>query len=119
VSDRSSFVSITPLVPAGASLADAVAFFTGQLGFAVIWESGTMAAVRRGTVELNLVENSDRRWADNASFSIGVDDLEGLYAEYRVAAARVGPLEMKSWGRRELHMILPSGVCFHFYQAGG
>jgi hypothetical protein len=67
-------------------------------------------------VELNLVENDERTWADNASFSIGVDDLDALYAEYRVVAAQVGPLELKGWGRREFHMILPSGVCFQFYQ---
>jgi hypothetical protein len=35
-----------------------------------------MAGIRRGGVELNLVENDHRIWADNASFSIGVDDLE-------------------------------------------
>jgi hypothetical protein len=75
-----------------------------------------MAGISRGGVELNLVENDERIWADNASFSIGVDDLDALYAEYRVVAAQVGPLELKGWGRREFHMILPSGVCFQFYQ---
>ena len=29
---------------------------------------------------------------------------------------RVGPLEQKSWGWREFHMIVPSGVCYQFYQ---
>jgi hypothetical protein len=41
---------------------------------------------------------------------------KALYAEYRVVAAQVGPLELKGWGRREFHMILPSGVCFQFYR---
>ena len=27
-----------------------------------------------------------------------------------------GPLELKAWGRREFHLIAPSGVCFQFYQ---
>jgi len=52
---------------------------------------------------------------ENASFSIGVSNLDALYEEYRGIPARVGPLEMKSWGRREFHMIVPSGVCFQFY----
>jgi hypothetical protein len=111
-----TFRTVTPLVPAGPSLADAVEFYTRQLGFGVTWRSGSMAGIRRGGVELNLVENDERIWADNASFSIGVDDLDALYAEYRVVAAQVGPLELKGWGRREFHMILPSGVCFQFYQ---
>lgn len=110
------FLTITPLVPAGPSLADALKFYTEQLGFVLAWQGDSMAGVRRGGVELNLVENANRDWADNASFSIGVDDLDTLYQEYQSVAARVGPLEMKGWGRREFHMIVPSGVCFQFYQ---
>ncbi len=55
-------------------------------------------------------------WADNASFSIGVSDLEALYQEYRNISGKVGALETKTWGRREFHLIVPSGVCFQFYQ---
>jgi hypothetical protein len=109
------FLAVTPLVPAGPNLADALRFYTDQLGFVVAWQAGGMAGVRRGNVELNLVENTDSGWAENASFSIGVDDLDALYEEYRGIAAQVGPLEIKVWGRREFHMIVPSGVCFQFY----
>ena len=105
-----------PLVPAGPSIADAVDFYTKQLGFAVTWQGGPMAGVRRDGVEFNLIESTDVAWAENASASIGVDDLEALYHEYRAIPARVGPLEMKGWGRREFHMVLPSGVCLQFYQ---
>lgn len=63
------------------------------------------------------MQNGDRAWAENASVSIGVDGLDALYEEYRSVAARVGALEMKSWGRREFHMILPSGVCLQFHEA--
>jgi hypothetical protein len=111
-----SFLTVTPMVPAGGRLADDVRFYTEQLGFVVTWQAGSMAGVRRGNVEFNLVQNTDRAWAENASFSISVDDLDALYEEFRGVAARVGPLEMKSWGRREFHMIVPSGVCFQFYQ---
>ena len=111
-----SLLSVTPMIPAGASLADDVRFYTEQLGFVVTWQAESMAGVRRGSVEFNLIQNTNREWAENASFSIGVDDLDALYQEYRAVAARVGPLEMKSWGRREFHMIVPSGVCYQFYQ---
>ena len=77
----------------------------------------------KGTVPLGefrdqviLVTNDNRSWADNASFSIGVSDLEALYQEYREIPGRVGPLEMKAWGRLEFHMIVPSGVCLQFYE---
>ncbi|MDP9111307.1 MAG: hypothetical protein M3M96_06725, partial [Candidatus Eremiobacteraeota bacterium] len=67
-------------------------------------------------VTFNLVRNANREWAENASFSIGVSDLEALHREYRDVPANVGPLEMKSWGRREFHLIVPSGVCLQFYR---
>jgi hypothetical protein len=115
-SRSASLRSITPLIPAGGSLADALAFFTARMGFTVSWQSGGMAGIRRDGVAFNLVVNENRTWADNASFSIGVSDLDALYGEYRGIPARVGPLEEKAWGRREFHMILPSGVCLQFYE---
>jgi hypothetical protein len=117
MASQPTLLAVTPLIPAGPNLADGVQFFVEQLGFTVAWQGGGMAGVRRGRVEFNLVENGDRGWAENASASIGVDDLDALYGEYRSAAATVGPLDVKSWGRREFHMILPSGVCLQFYQA--
>ncbi|MFL5327975.1 MAG: VOC family protein [Gemmataceae bacterium] len=92
-----NLLSVTAMIPAGPSLADALRFYTELLGFAVRWQSGNMAGFRRGQVEFNLIENTNREWAENASFSIGVDDLDALYAEYRGVAANVGPLEMKRW----------------------
>jgi catechol 2,3-dioxygenase-like lactoylglutathione lyase family enzyme len=114
-----TFRSITPLLPAGADLAQALAFYTRHLGFAVEWQGGDMAGVRRGAVALNLVRNTNGTWAENASASIGVADLDALYAEYRDLPARVGPLEVKPWGRREFHTVLPSGVCLQFFEEPG
>jgi hypothetical protein len=111
--------AVTPLLPAGPSLLAGLRFFTEQLGFTIAWQGGEMAGVRRGSVAFNLVQNSNRGWAENASASIGVDDLDAMYREYQGVAANVGPLEMKSWGRREFHMVLPSGVCLQFYEATG
>lgn len=126
-----TLVAVTPLLPAGPSLAEGLRYYVEHLGFAVSWQDGAMAGVRRGRVEFNLVENGDRHWAKNTSVSIGVDDLDALYAEYQASAAAattaadaatatatvLGPLEVKAWGRREFHMILPSGVCLQFYDA--
>ncbi len=113
-----AFVSITPMIPTGGPLAEALRFYSEEMGFAIVWRSEHGAGIARGGVAFNLVENDNRDWADNASFSIGVGDLDALYGEYRDIAAQVGPLENKPWGRREFHMIVPSGVCLQFYQAG-
>jgi len=114
---RPAWLSVTPMIPTGGRLADALRFYTGQMGFSVVWAAGVMAGIRRDDISFNLVEDDNRQWADNASFSIGVSDLDALYDEYRGIAARVGPLEIKAWGRREFHMIVPSGVCLQFYGA--
>jgi hypothetical protein len=113
---KASFGSITPLIPTCGSLATALGFYTKHMGFHLLWEGGGMAGIERDGVALNLVENDNQTWAHNASFSIGVSDLEALYSEYRTMPARVGPLEPKPWGRREFHLIAPSGVCFQFFQ---
>lgn len=113
---KSTFRSVTPLIPSGPSLDEAVAFYRDLMGFTVVWQSAGMAGIRRDGVEFNLVRNDDRAWAENASFSIGVSDLESLYQEFRRLPAKVGPLEVKPWGRREFHMIVPSGVCLQFYE---
>jgi catechol 2,3-dioxygenase-like lactoylglutathione lyase family enzyme len=106
------------MIPAGSSLAEAIRFYRDELGFAVTWQGGDMAGIERGGVGFNLVVNTSREWAQNASFSIAVDGLDALYREYGASSARVGPLEEKPWGRREFHMIVAPGVCLQFYEAG-
>ena len=115
---RRGFVSVTPMIPAGRDLDAAIAFYTERMGFTLEWRSDTMAGIRRGDVDFNMVVNDNGVWAENSSYSIGVRDLDALYAEYRDLPARVGPLEVKAWGRREFHLIVPSGVCLQFYEAG-
>lgn len=110
------FVSLTPMVPAGKDLAKTLEFYTHKLGFALAWQAGGMAGIRRGTVMLNLIENDNRVWIENSSFSIDVTDLDALYEEYQSQSVEIGLLEMKSWGRREFHLIDPTGVCLQFYQ---
>jgi catechol 2,3-dioxygenase-like lactoylglutathione lyase family enzyme len=113
---KASLRTVTPLIPAGSSLATALDFYTEKMGFSIVWQDGGMAGIARNNIAFNLVENDNRVWADNASFSIGVSNLEALYDEYRNIPAQVGALETKAWGRREFHLIAPSGVCFQFYQ---
>jgi catechol 2,3-dioxygenase-like lactoylglutathione lyase family enzyme len=113
---EAAFRSVVPLMPAGSNLSEAFAFYTSHMGFEVVWQSETTGGIRRGDVAFNLVKNDNQEWARNASFSIGVSDLDALYREYQRIPAKVGPLEVKPWGRREFHIIVPSGVCFQFHE---
>src|SRR5438270_2219357 len=89
---KPKLLEIVPLIPSGDSLAAALAFYTEHMGFSVVWQSEAMAGIRRDGIAFNIVANDERAWADNASFSIGVSDLEALYQEYREVPVRVGPL---------------------------
>lgn len=113
---KPSFICVTPMIPTGGSLATALDFYTTHLGFSIVWQDVAMAGIERDGVAFNLVENDNQVWADNASFGIGVSDLDALYLEYRNIPATVGQLEQKPWGRREFHLRVSSGVCFQFYQ---
>jgi hypothetical protein len=104
------------MIPSGGSLAEALKFYTEQMGFSITWQSETGAGIARDRIAFNIVQNDNREWIDNSSYSIAVSNLDALYEEYRGLPARVGPLEVKPWGRREFHMIVPSGVCLQFYQ---
>jgi catechol 2,3-dioxygenase-like lactoylglutathione lyase family enzyme len=113
---KASLRTVSPLTPAGPDLAAALAFYTTHMGFTVEWQTETGAGIRRDDVVFLLVANDNENWAENTSFSIGVTGLDALYEEYRDIPANVGPLEVKSWGRREFHMIVPSSVCLQFYE---
>jgi hypothetical protein len=116
---RSSLRNIVPLIPSGADFDAELAFFVDQKGFRVLWRDEGIAGIARDNIAFNLVQNNTEAWAENASFSIGVSDLTSLHQEYLHLPARVGPLEVKPWGRREFHVIVPSGVCLQFYEVEG
>ena len=113
-----SFVSVTPLVPAGPSLEEALRLYVGHLGFHVTWQVPNMAGIERDGVAFNLMQSDDRHWAENSSYSIAVHGLVALYDAWKDSVpARIGALERKAWDRVEFHMVLPSGVCLQFYEA--
>ena len=62
-----ALLSITPLIPAGGHLADALVFYREHIGFSVVWQAGRMAGIERDGVSFNLVENSNSEWASNTS----------------------------------------------------
>ncbi|HEX8805314.1 MAG TPA: VOC family protein, partial [Candidatus Aquilonibacter sp.] len=105
--------TIVPMIPAGPHLRGALSFFEEKMGFTITWESSSqgIAGIQRDSVAFTLIENDNQEWANNASFSISVDDLDALYDEFKDISVAITPLEIKPWGRREFHMIVPSGVC--------
>lgn len=116
---KATLHSCSPLIPSGiGSFTESLEFYTQQMGFVITWQDRTIAGIERDEIAFTVVENSTKEWVENSSFSIGVSNVDALHEEYQAncTSAHVGLLEIKVWGRREFHLIAPSGVCFQFYQ---
>lgn len=112
--------AVTPFVPAGPDIKAATAFYTRVLGFAVHWDAGDYVCVGRDTAQIILQQIDDPHTASQLMLQIKVQDVDALAAEYAVrdfAPGRLGPLEVKPWGNREMHVIDHYGVCLHFVDA--
>jgi catechol 2,3-dioxygenase-like lactoylglutathione lyase family enzyme len=112
--------SITPFIPAGPDIKAAIDFYTRVLGFAVRWDAGDYVCVGRDTADLILQRIDDKHTASQLMLQIKVHDVDALAAEYALrdfAPGRLGPLEVKAWGNREMHVIDHYGVCLHFLDA--
>lgn len=114
---KSTFATVTPLLPSGPDFEGELRIYTELMGFTITWQMDGMAGIQRDGVSFNLQRNDTRDWIENSSMSIGVKDLEALHAEYRHVPGRVTAVEMRPWGRREFHLVMKSGVCFQFYEA--
>ncbi len=115
--------SPNPVLPAG-DVEKSLSFYAA-LGFEETFRYGTPAAlagIRYGAATLLLQQMDDRAFAENYWVDIPVvSGIEVLYAQWQALdiwhdGSRLGALEMKSWGRREIHIIDPAGVCLHFYE---
>ena len=80
--------TVTPLLPAGPSLTEGLRFYTEQLGFAITWQGGEMAGVRRGRVERLFARHFKRcfelpHWPDDLIAMLPLEDLarDGLGVE--------------------------------------
>lgn len=111
--------ALYPFIPSGPDFDRAIAFF-GELGFETLWREGDLAGMRFGAAYFMLQKIDVPEWQKNQMIVVEVDDLEQYGRE--IAAldlpARYDGVQMKPpadypWGR-EIHLIDPAGVCWHF-----
>ena len=109
--------SVIPFIPAGPDIQAAIDFYTRVLGFVVRWNAGSLVCVGRDTADLILQQIDDKHTASQLMLQITVRDVDALAAEYALrdfSPGRLGKLEVKPWGNREMHVIDHYGVCLHF-----
>jgi catechol 2,3-dioxygenase-like lactoylglutathione lyase family enzyme len=117
------FGSPHPVIPAS-DVPASLAFYTA-LGFEETFRDGetpTLVGIKCGPIVLLLQQESNRAFAENYWLDIPViSGIEVLYEQWQTLniwqdGAKLGALEMKPWGRREIHIIDPAGVCVHFHE---
>jgi uncharacterized glyoxalase superfamily protein PhnB len=112
--------NLKPFIPSGEDFAKARQFFL-DLGFSVNWEKEGYAELQLGSAVFILQDFHTQTMQENLMMQAEVDDLDawwnrirvsGVLERYRGVRARE-PTEYP-WGNREVHLIDPAGVCWHF-----
>jgi predicted enzyme related to lactoylglutathione lyase len=111
--------ALVPFVPSGPDFKTALAFFA-DLGFETAWQHDGLAGLRFGGAYFMLQDINIPVWQENQMHVIEVDDLDAYWAEIdtldlpgKYTGVRTKPPTDFPWGR-EVHLIDPSGVCWHF-----
>ncbi|QHW33054.1 glyoxalase [Paenibacillus rhizovicinus] len=109
---------LRPFVPSGADYALAQRFFE-ELGFEKRYADESISVFRIGEQEFYLQNFDDQAFQNQFMLELAVDDLDGWWARIQ-AMVQGGAYNMKAkeptrypWGKREVHLIDPSGVCWH------
>src|SRR3954451_10964170 len=110
-----NLIQITPFIHVP-DIDEAIAFFTGVLGFEVLLRQGDYAYIQREVVGIRLLqasgENAGMQGNRRFAYYIDVRDVDGLYAELKPKLDELpegdvrGPAD-KSYGQRELLVLAP------------
>ncbi len=111
--------NLRPFVPAK-DFAVSRAFYA-DLGAKEIWTSDDMVLYQLGGSQFYLQAYYVKAWAENTMLFLKVEDLEILWEELqakdlvnRYPGVRWKKPTDYEWGLREIHLIDPAGVLWHF-----
>jgi len=115
----STTTNLRPFVPAK-DFATSRAFYA-DLGAKEIWSSNDMVLFQLGGSQFYLQAYYVKDWAENTMLFLMVEDLETLWQELQAKdlVNRYPGIRWKEptdydWGLREIHLIDPAGVLWHF-----
>jgi predicted enzyme related to lactoylglutathione lyase len=114
--------NLRPFVPSGADYALAKRFFE-SIGFKIEFDAGDVAGLRCGDVAFLLQRYENREMQQNLMLAFDVPDLDAWWRMLEASGAlalpgvRARPPQQFPWGRREVHVVDPAGVCWHVGEA--
>jgi len=110
---------LKPFIPSGPDFEREKQFFR-DLGFIIAWEGPDLAELRLGGAAFLLQRLHNQAVQDNFMVSVSVDDLDAWWQHLLSSnvlttyGARAKGPTIYPWGQREIHLIDPAGVCWHF-----
>ena len=114
---------LKPFIPSGLDFAKSKAFFQ-DIGFELNWEGDGLAQLTLGGAVILLQDFNNKEMQDNLMMFVSVDDLDAWWRHLQASGVfeRYDGVRAKEpttypWGQREVHLIDPAGVCWHFAAA--
>ncbi len=102
-------------VLASLDIAESAAFYTKQLGFAVLYQQAGYLIVKRDDMELHFWKTEDRQFSENTSCYIRGGQVGTLHAEFAARGVpRVSPFEVRPWNMKEFYVHDPHGNLLKF-----
>lgn len=111
-------IKLRPFIPSGKDYPLAQAFFEA-LGFERMYSDSGISIFRTGELEFFLQNFHDQHFQNNFMVELQVEDLDGWWAKIQeIVETHSFPVKAKEpmlypWGKREIHLIDPAGVCWH------
>lgn len=111
-------VKLRPFIPSGADYPLSIRFFE-DLGFTNVYSDSGLTIFRVGEQEFFLQNFHNTEVQHNYMVELVVEDLDRCWAELQAAsleskyAVKLKEPTLYPWGKREIHLIDPAGVCWH------
>ncbi len=106
-------------VPSGKDYELSLRFFQ-DLGFAVTWKSDEMAVLKKDECRFFLQNYSNENMQRNFMMNLEVEDvddwwqrIESADLEAKYPGVKIKPPTAFPWGKREINIKDPAGVCWH------
>ncbi|MBP1989335.1 hypothetical protein [Paenibacillus eucommiae] len=109
---------LRPFIPSGKDYTLAQHFFE-DLGFEKVYSDNSLSIFRMGEQEFYLQNFHNQEFQENFMVELVVEDLDSCWTHLQTTALdKKYPIKMKEptvypWGKREINIIDPSGVCWH------
>ena len=115
-----TITSLKPFIPSGPDFSKAKQFFL-DLGFAVKWEVEGLAELQLDSGAFLLQSFHNQELQENLMMYVTVDNLDDWWRRIQDSGVleRYDGVRAKEptdypWGEREVHLVDPAGVCWHF-----